>query len=229
MANYQIGHIPSFATELDPGIEQLHSSRYKNPSQLKAGTVLVVGAANSGVDIAMDLARSHTTWLSGRHPGHVPFRLEGISARLFVPMYWLFINHVQTIDTPVGRRARRILRNQGGVVVRVKPDDLKNAGIMRTPRMAGVKGGLPLLEDGRTLAVENVVWCTGYRTDFSWIDIPVFDDRGEPIHERGVVRRVPGMYFVGLFFLYALGSTAPGGVGRDAKYIAKHLKAVSVR
>lgn len=79
MATYQIGRVPEFAAALDPAIVQLHSREYRNPDQLKPGDVLVVGAGNSGADIALDVARSHQTWLSGRHPGHVPFDIERAS------------------------------------------------------------------------------------------------------------------------------------------------------
>jgi putative flavoprotein involved in K+ transport len=82
-----------------------------------------------------------------------------------------------------------------------------------------------MLEDGRVLEVKNVIWCTGYHPGFSWIDLPVFDENGQPIHERGIVQRVPGMYFVGLHFLYSMTSATVTGVGRDAARIANAIKA----
>jgi putative flavoprotein involved in K+ transport len=93
------------------------------------------------------------------------------------------------------------------------------------PRVVGVRDGLPLLEDGRVLEVANVVWCTGFRTDFRWIDLPVFDDGGEPLHFRGVVESEPGLYFLGLVFLYSFSSDVLPNRGRDAQYIAKHIEA----
>jgi putative flavoprotein involved in K+ transport len=94
------------------------------------------------------------------------------------------------------------------------------AGVQRLPRVTGVRGGRPLLEDGRALDVANVVWCTGFDAGFSWIDLPVFGPDGEPLHERGVVASEPGLYFVGLHFLYAFSSDMIHGVGRDAARIA---------
>ena len=85
--------------------------------------------------------------------------------------------------------------------------------------------GAPALEDGRELDVANVIWCTGFVPDFAWIDLPVFGDDGGPIHRRGIVDSEPGLYFVGLFFLYALNSPLVGGVGRDAGHIADHIAA----
>ena len=91
--------------------------------------------------------------------------------------------------------------------------------------MAGVQHGRPLLEDGRVLEVANVVWCTGFRTDFSWIDLPAFDGDGRPLHERGVVDAVPGLYFAGLIFQYSLTSDVLPNGGRDADYVARHIAA----
>jgi putative flavoprotein involved in K+ transport len=91
----------------------------------------------------------------------------------------------------------------------------------------GVRDGLPVLEDERALEVRNVVWCTGYRHEFPWIDLPVFGESGQPLHDRGIVRSMPGLYFVGLLFLYAVSSEVLPGVGRDAKRVAKHLAHVN--
>jgi len=94
------------------------------------------------------------------------------------------------------------------------------AGVKRVGRTVGVQNGRPVLEDGRTLDVTNVVWCTGYHPGFSWIELPVFDADGEPLQDRGVVRGEPGLYFVGLHFLYAMSSGMIHGVGRDADHVA---------
>jgi hypothetical protein len=72
-----------------------------------------------------------------------------------------------------------------------------------------------------------VVWATGFGMDFRWIKLPVFDQDGQPIHYRGVVKGEPGLYFIGLLFLYTLSSVLVGGVGRDAEYIARHIAAGS--
>jgi putative flavoprotein involved in K+ transport len=107
----------------------------------------------------------------------------------------------------------------------VKGADLSAAGIERVSRVAGVRAGLPLLEDGRVIEARNVIWCTGFHPGFSWIDLPIFDETGEPRHERGVVADQPGLYFVGLHFLYALSSTMIHGVSRDAERIANIIDA----
>ena len=123
----------------------------------------------------------------------------------------------------MGRKARPKLLANPAPLIRVKPQDLADAGVERVARVVGVRNGWPLLEDGRTLEVANVIWCTGYHPGFSWIDLPVFGEDGRPIHERGIVSKVPGMYFVGLHFLYAMSSASVIGVGRDAGRVVKAL------
>jgi putative flavoprotein involved in K+ transport len=232
---YQSPRIPAFAAELDPGIVQLHSSQYRDPSQLQEGGVLVVGAANSGAEIALEVSRDHRTWLSGRHPGQDPTP-TGSSwwdrplRPALLPVVWFMASHVLTVKTPIGRAVRRKFHigadghhSRGLPVARIRPKDITAAGIERVPRAAGARGGLPVLDDGRVLEVTNVIWCTGFVADFAWIDLPVFAENGGPVHDRGIVGSEPGLYFVGLVFLYALNSSLVGGVGRDAEHIAKHI------
>ena len=220
---YQSPRLPAFAGELDPGIVSLHSSQYRRPAQLQPGDVLVVGAANSGADIALELAGSRQTWLAGRHPGSEPVRPGSVWDRLVTPPFWFAVSRTLTVRTRPGRRLRAELLSRGHPLARVKPKDLAAAGVQRLPRVVGVRNGRPVVEDGRVVDVPNVVWCTGFERDFSWIHLPVFDDDGQPLHDRGVVAAEPGLYFVGLPFLFTLTSSLVGGVGRDAEYIAEHI------
>ena len=227
MATYQAPRIPPFAQDLDPAIVQLHSREYRNPSQLQPGDALIVGAGNSGADIALDVARTHKTWLSGRHPGNVPFRIDGGFARAVLPFIFRVVFHrLLTVDTPMGRKARPSLISKGGALIRVKPRDFVAAGVERTARVTGVRDGKPVLADGRVMDVRNVVWCTGFHPGLSWIDLPkpVYGADGEPVHERGIVPGEPGFYFVGLHFLYSFSSTMIHGVGRDAERIAETIQ-----
>jgi len=215
--------VPDFAFELDPRIVHLHSSEYRDPSQLRPGGVLLVGAGNSGADIAMEVSKTHRTWLSGRDKGQVPIRIESRLARFVLPILWVIASRVLTVRTPIGRKVRQHVLADGAPRIRVKTDDLDRAGVAQVPKTVGVNDGLPVLEDGRVMDVANVIWCTGFRQDFSWIDVPVFDEESAPIHERGVASE-PGLYFVGLDFLYAFTSENVGGVGRDARRVARHIE-----
>lgn len=223
--SYQRPWRPPFAGELDPEIVQLHSADYRNPTQLRDGPVLVVGAGNSGAEIALDVAGRHQTWLSGRHPGHIPFRIEGTAGRVLVPLVLRVLFHrVLTVRTPMGRKARPKLTTRGRLLVRTKPSDLAAAGVERIGRVEGVRDGLPVVADGRTLRAANVVWCTGFHAGLDWLDLPVHGDR-EPVHRRGVADRQPGLYFVGQMFQYAASSEMFHGVGRDAAYVTDALAA----
>jgi putative flavoprotein involved in K+ transport len=225
MSNWQKPWAPAFAQDLAPSIVQLHAGEYQNPSQLREGDVLIVGAGNSGADIGMEVVRGHRTWMSGRGTGHIPWRLEGIASRYFLEhlVLRIFFHRMLTVKTPIGRKMRPKLLHKAGPLVRVKPKDIAAAGITRVPRVVGVRDGLPVLEDGRVLDVANVIWCTGFRPDFSWIGLPVFGEDGLPVHERGVVAKERGLYFVGLFFLYAASSAEVHGVGRAAEHVVKAI------
>jgi putative flavoprotein involved in K+ transport len=229
MSSYQAPRIPPFARELDPGLVQLHSLDYANAGAFREGGVLVVGAGNSGAEIAIEAARSHRTWLSGRDTGHVPFRLESfLGRRVLVHVVFRVVFHrVLTVRTYLGRKARPKVIGLGAPLIRTRPLELEAAGIERVPRVAGVRDGKPLLSDGRVLDAANIVWCTGFNNGLSWIDLPIFDAHGDPRHESGVVPGEPGLFFVGLHFLYAFSSAMIHGVGRDAERIARIVAAKS--
>jgi putative flavoprotein involved in K+ transport len=228
MSGYQDPKIPSFGANLSPEITQLHSVAYRNPSQLQPGGVLVVGAGNSGAEIALELARAgHKVSLSGRDTGHVPFRIETALFRhvLVRVLFRLVFHRILTVDTRFGRKARVNGITGGLPLIRVKPADIAAAGIERVGKTVGVASGMPMLADNRSMEVRNVVWATGFENDLSWIERPIFDKDNRPVHYRGVVEGELGLYFVGLPFLYAMSSVMIHGVGRDARYVAKAIAA----
>jgi putative flavoprotein involved in K+ transport len=190
--------------------------------------VLVVGAGNSGAEIALEVARrlpGCPVWLAGRDTGHVPFRIGSRATQLFVaPLLFRGLFHrALTLDTPLGRKARPAIVSKGTLLIRLKPEDLEAAGVERVPRVSGVRAGKPVLADGRVLDAASVIWATGFDPGFSWIDLPVLDTDGEPRQVRGVVESHPGLYFVGLHFLYAMSSSMIHGVGRDAEHVAEAI------
>jgi putative flavoprotein involved in K+ transport len=221
---YHHPRVPPFAGHLSETICQIHSSDYRNRSQLREGGVLVVGAGNSGAEIAMELAGHHRTWLSGPDTGQEPTRAGSIPDRFLVPIIWLVATRL-TVRTRLGRRLRDHFLDppRGLPLARVRRQDITASGIERVARTTGVRAGYPLLEDGRVLEVSNVIWCTGFTPDFGWIDLSLPTRHGYPIQDRGIVASVPGLYFMGLLFQYSLSSVLVGGVGRDAKHIVDHL------
>jgi putative flavoprotein involved in K+ transport len=220
--------VPVFASQLDPTINHFHSVAYRNPNQLRDGAVLVVGAGNSGVEIALELASRHSVWLAGRDTGFIPASYGKFSYELGLILFKMLMRHL-TVDTPPGhwivQRARKFMG--GHPVVGVTPDDLLRAGIQRVSRVTGVSRGRPVLEDGRVLDVDNVIWATGFVRDYDWIKLSIFDGKGDPNHHRGAVETEPGLYFTGLPFQSSVLSGLVAGADVDAKFIAKqmHLRA----
>ena len=218
--------IPDFAADLDDDIVQLHSKDYRNPSQLRQGGVLVVGAGNSGAEISVEAASAgHETWLSGRDPGQEPTTSGSVADRLVTPLMWFAATRVIRVDRRIGRKVRdQFLHPRRGIPRgRVRRKDIDVAGVEWVPRTETARDGAPCLADGRVLEVSNIVWCTGFSPGFDWIDLPLSTKHGIPEHERGVVSAVPGLYFLGLYFQYSLSSPLVGGVGRDARYVVDHL------
>jgi putative flavoprotein involved in K+ transport len=216
--------VPSFARDLDKSIIQLHSKEYRNPSQIQKGAVLVVGAGNSGAEIAMELAPHHRTWLAGPDTGQEPARAGSRLDHVLTPMMWLVATRL-TVKTALGRKLRDHFTDppRGIPLGRVRRKDFAPAGVERVRRVTGARNGFPVLENGNVLEVSNVIWCTGYAPNYDWIDFPLPKRNGVPIHDRGIVDPCPGLYFIGLLFLYSLSSALMGGVGRDAEHIVDHI------
>ena len=222
---FQRPYTPDFAGDLDTGITQLHSDGYHAPSQVQDGPVLVVGASNSGSEIAFELAASHDVILSGTDTGQIPVPIESRRGRLGFRVLVFAGTHVLTVDTPMGRRMRPRVRHGGGPLLRYRTKDLLAAGVERTlARTVGVERGLPVLDGGRVVEVRNVVWCTGFRPDFSWIRFPLaVGEDGYPVQYRGTAASTPGLYFTGLPFLHSFTSMLIAGSARDAECVARHI------
>ncbi len=215
---HQRPYIPSFASDLNKDILQLHSSEYLNPAKLPVGNILVAGAATSGIEIAVEIARSRPVMIAGKPS----FILPGLTLKLGKKFHWWFISNILTINTPIGRKARPgILR--GGAIFPWLLKMLDGSKVLRVPRITGVSNGYPKVADGREIPVSTIIWCTGDRPDFSWIDMNITDGTGWPLTKRGVALNAEGMYFAGMPFQFGLTSGLVGGVARDAAYVVRHL------
>ena len=218
--------VPEIASRLDPAIHQLHSHEYRDPSQLPDGPVLVVGLSHSGADIAFELAHAgHRTYLSGKSNGQLPIKVVDTQrARVGWPIVQFVFRHVLTIRTPMGRSMRPHVRHGGGPLLRVRLQDLDKAGVERyDAKTVGAVNGKPGLADGTVLDVTSVIWATGYRPDYAFIDAPVTGPEGWPDEVRGVSPSIPGLYFVGVPFQYAFSSMLVTGAGRDADYVVGRI------
>ncbi len=220
---------PPFAGHLDPGIRALHSLDYRGPDDFAPGPVLIVGAANSGTDIALEAAASgHAVTMAGRHPGQVPGRIDTPIGNLVSSIFIRRLRRL-TLDTARGRRFAAEHRGHGVNLVRNHRADLAKAGVRLVGRIAGVDDtGRPVLDDGERVPAATVVWCTGSLPELRWIDIPAaFGEHGAVAHERGLATHVAGLAFVGLPFQYSVASPTLMGMERDAAHVVSRLLAPS--
>lgn len=216
-------HVPAFADELPDDVFACHSMEYQDPGQLKSGDVLVVGAGNSGTQIAAEIAADdpdRQVWLAGRDTGRLPRRLLGRDIYRFLkPTLFRVSRH-----SFVGRHLYQRTADTGDPVFKPEFEKMQTAGVERVGRITGVVDGQPATSEGRRFDVANVIWTTGFRTAFPWIDIDVFEPSGEPRHTRGIVDEVRGLYFIGLPWQHRASSSLVGGVGPDAKHVASHIR-----
>jgi putative flavoprotein involved in K+ transport len=210
---------PAMASDLDPAVPQLHSAGYRNPGQLPSGgRLLVVGAANSGLQIAAELAgRCVVTVAVGSAPPELPQRIAGRD--LF---FWL--SKARFFTMPATSRLARRLRRRGDIVIGTRSRELRRRGVSFRPPLTGVAARTACFVDGTALDVDAVVWATGYRSDYSWLHVPGVVVDGQVRH-RGGVTDVDGLYFVGLPWQTCRGSALLGFVGADAEVIAGHIAA----
>lgn len=214
---FQRPFVPAFAAGLAPDVVQLHSSEYRNPAQLPArGVTLVVGGGNSGVQITAELAASRPTVLAVGEPlRRLPERVLGRSI-----FWWLERAGAMnvTVDSRLGRQAstRELLIGRSpGMIAR-------ELGVRIVGRAGRAEGRRVVTLDGEEIEIAAVVWATGFRADFTFLEAPVLDERGRPVHRRGV-SDLPGLYFLGLSWQHTRGSALLGWVGRDAEYLALQL------
>jgi putative flavoprotein involved in K+ transport len=215
---FQRPNIPAVASRLGGEIHQLHSSQYRSPFDLPDGPVLVVGAGNSGAQIALELARFRKVWLAGRDTGHMPRRVLGRDVFSWI---WPIMTRA-TADTRLGHRLMRQAAPGGDALIGIPEQQLTAAGVVRVGRVDDERAGLPVC-GGKAMQPKVVVWCTGFSPDYDWIKLPAFDGNGRPRHSRGISTGVPGLFFVGLRYQHRMTSSLIGGVGLDAEFIAEQV------
>jgi putative flavoprotein involved in K+ transport len=213
---FQVPRIPAFAASLDPSVRQLHSSEYRTPAEIPAGSVLVVGGGNTGFQIAQELATTHDVSLAiGSRQTPLPQRVLGRD--LF---RWLEATRLMR-QTSTSRIGRRMVERD--TLIGSSPRGLRRRhGVELRGRAVQVAGAEVRFGDDTRLTVRTVIWATGFDLDHSWIDAPVFDERGTVKHDRGVTS-APGLYFLGLPWLHTRGSALLGWVKDDAEHIATQI------
>jgi putative flavoprotein involved in K+ transport len=216
---FQTPYIPKLTQDLDSDVWQAHSTGYRRPSDVPEGTVLVVGGGNTGFQIAKELSATHKVILSvGSKQKPLPQRVAGRD--LF---WWLTKTRLihKTVESRIGQRLK-----DRDTLIGSSPRELKKRyAVELKPRASAASGRTMRFEDGSELEVDSVIWATGYRSDYSWIDLPIFDEDGRLRHRRGVTE-VPGLHFLGLTWQWTRGSALIGWVKDDAEFIAERIAAL---
>jgi putative flavoprotein involved in K+ transport len=216
---FQLPRVPGFASEVAADVYQTHSTGYRRPSDVPPGRVIVVGGANTGYQIAEELAADHEVILAvGSRLIALPLRLLG--RHLF---WWLTKLGMQriSVDWRLGRRL-----SERDALIGSSPDKAKRHGVTLKPRAVGASARNVRFADGTESEADAIIWATGYQSDHSWINVPVFDEGGRPRHHRGVTDEA-GLYFLGLQWQYTRGSALLGFVSDDARYLARQIIARS--
>lgn len=212
---FQHPRIPPFAASVGSEVYQAHSTGYRRPSELPPGRVVVVGGGNTGYQIAEELADDHEVVLAvGSRQTPLPQRLLG--QQIF---WWLTKLGIlgMSVESRLGSRLR-----ERDTLIGSSPGKAKRKGIILKPRAVTAVGPIVRFADGTETEADSIIWATGYQSDYSWIQLPVFDERGRPRHRRGVTDQT-GLYFLGLQWQYTRGSALLGFVSDDARYIAQQI------
>jgi putative flavoprotein involved in K+ transport len=212
---FQTPYVPDLAAELDSSVAQMASTGYRRPDDLPEGTVLVVGGGNTGFQIAEELSTTRSVTLSvGSRQKPLPQRL------LRRDLFW-WLTKSRLLATTVESRLGRKLQHRD-TLIGSSPRRLRRLGVELKPRAVSASGRTVRFSDGSELEVDTVIWATGYRPDYSWIDLPVFDLNRGLRHKRGVTP-VPGLFFLGLTWQHTRGSALLGWVKDDAEFIAEQI------
>jgi putative flavoprotein involved in K+ transport len=219
---FQTPFLPKLAERLADDVFQTHAVGYRRPDDVSPGAVLVVGGGNTGFQIAKELSATHKVVLSvGSRQTPLPQRLLGRD------LFW-WLTKAGILDKSVETRLGQRLSTRE-TLIGSSPRELKRAyGVEVRPRATDADGRTVRFEDGSELQVDAVIWATGYRPDYSWIKLPVFDADGRLRHRRGVTD-VPGLCFLGLTWQYTRGSALIGWVQEDAEFIAERIAAHQAR
>jgi len=214
---FQTPHIPGLAGQLSPGVFHAHAVGYRRPSALPQGTVLVVGGGNTGFQIAKELSVTHKVVLSfGSRQKPLPQRFGGRD------LFW-WLTKTRLLSTTVESRLGSRLR-QREMLIGSSPRELRRRyEVELKPRAVEASGRAVRFEDGSEIEVDAVIWATGYRPDYSWINLPIFDADGRLRHRRGLTD-VAGLYFLGLTWQHTRGSALIGFVKDDAQFLAERIE-----
>ncbi len=215
---FQVPRVPEIAKRLDPDVAQRHSGEYRNPADVPAGPVLVVGGGNTGFQIAQELSGSHEVHLSiGSRQTPLPQRFLGRD------LFW-YLEATGLMRKTTASRLGRRMRERDALIGSSPRALRRRSGVQIRPRTTAASGSTITFADGTNVNPNAVIWATGFGLDHSWIEVPVFDEQRQVVHERGVTA-APGLYFLGMPWQHTRGSALLGWVKDDAHHLAQHIAA----
>ena len=215
---FQTPFVPPIAEGLGAEVHQLHSTEYRRPQDIPEGEVLVVGGGNTGYQIAEELAASHQVHISiGTAQKPLPQRILGRD------LFW-YLDKTGVIRKSKNTRIGQRLQKNEDTLIGYKPKTLEDLGVVFHPRALDAQGPTVTFTDHTELEARTVIWATGFRLDHTWVHVPVLDESGKVIEQRGVTQS-PGLYFIGLPWMHTRGSALLGFVGDDAEYLAGQMAA----
>ncbi|MGG1397615.1 NAD(P)/FAD-dependent oxidoreductase [Bacillus salipaludis] len=211
--------IPPFAKVFSNELTQLHSSEYKDQSQLQEGPVLVVGGGNSGAQIAVELSENNETYLSvSQKIRFMPLKFAGKS------IFWWF-DKLGILRADRHSFIGKKIQSQGDPVFGYElKEKIKNRSVIVKSRTKSIHKNEIQFEDHTSIMVNNIIWATGFTPNYRWIEIPnLLNPNGEVNHKRGVTE-IDGLFFLGLPWQHRRGSALLLGVGEDAEYLYKYIR-----
>src|SRR5215213_9214501 len=216
---FQSPYVPEVAEKLAPDVFQTHATGYRKPADIPAGTVLVVGGGNTGFQIAKELSATHEIALAvGSRQTPLPQRLLGRD------LFW-WLTKARVLSVTVESRLGSRLQHRETLIGSSPRELERRYGVELKPRVVDADGRTVRFEDGSELEVDAVIWATGYRPDYSWIELPILDSKGRLRHRRGMTD-VPGLFFLGLTWQWTRGSALIGWVKDDAAFLAERIAAL---
>ncbi|TVZ51043.1 flavin-containing monooxygenase [Dokdonia sp. Hel_I_53] len=213
---FHIPYTPPCNTKISKNVLQFHSNYYKGVHQLKDGDALVVGGGDSGYQILDEISRdsSRTVYFSG------DTKVKTLPQQFLGKTLWWWFTRIGFLRYNKYSWVGRVLSGVTQPVIGVDVKGiLSRNNVIPVGRTKDAEGKKIRFTNTTVSSIQNIVWATGYRPNFTWIDGLALDHHGYPENYRGV-SSIEGLYFIGLPWLYTRGSATLGGVSKDARYLA---------
>lgn len=220
---FQYPRIPRVGARLDTSVAQLHSSAYTCADDLPHGSIAVVGGGNSAAQLAVELADSEparrVTMVAPQQPWFIPERILGLT------VYWP-LKLLGILSSPAESRISRYIHSRGDGILGTEAKRAVRAGrlALRTSRVVDARARSLVLADGSTLEVDAVLWATGFRTHYPFVQMEgALTEYGAPLHDGGI-SPVEGLYWIGLPWQRRLDSSILHGIAADAADLLEPLR-----